>query len=183
MRRSQRPSPPADDSGTPAAADDTAAHPHPGNLPAELNDFVGRDSELAALARSLDESRLVTVTGVGGVGKTRLVTRAAALLEKRYCDGVWLVELSAVHDAGLLEHAVAEALGLTDHTARPPRATILEHCADRGLLLVIDGFEHLVDDCAALVRELLRRARGCGSSRRAGCRWSWRARPSTRSRP
>ncbi|MGC4950660.1 ATP-binding protein [Streptomyces sp. DT224] len=157
MRRPQRPSPPAGDSGTPAA-DDTAAHPHPGNLPAELSDFVGRESELAALARSLEESRLVTVTGVGGVGKTRLVTRAATLLEKRYCDGVWLVELSAVHDSGLLEHAVAEALGLTDHTTRPPLAAIVEHCADRSLLLVVDGFEHLVDDCAALVRELLRRA-------------------------
>ncbi|TRV74113.1 tetratricopeptide repeat protein [Streptomyces sp. 130] len=157
MRRPQRPSPPADDSGIPAA-DDTAAPPRPGNLPAELNDFVGRESELAALARSLTESRLVTVTGVGGVGKTRLVTRAAALLEKRYCDGVWLVELSAVHDAGLLEHAVAEALGLTDHTTRPPRAAVVEHCAGRQLLLVIDGFEHLVDECAALVRELLRRA-------------------------
>ncbi|WP_329023502.1 ATP-binding protein [Streptomyces sp. NBC_01423] len=158
MRRPQRPSSPDDDPGTPDAARDTGPLPHPGNLPAELNDFVGRENELAALARSLEDSRLVTVTGVGGVGKTRLVTRAAALLEKRYCDGVWLVELSAVHDAGLLEHAVADALGLNDHTARPPRAALVEHCADRDLLLVLDGFEHLVDDCAALVRELLRRA-------------------------
>lgn len=157
MRRPQRPSSPAGDSGTPAAS---AARPRPGNLPAELNDFVGRESELAALAVSLEESRLVTVTGVGGVGKTRLVTRAAALLEKRYCDGVWLVELSAVPDAGLLEHAVAGALGLTDHTARPPLAGLVEHCAGRRLLLVLDGFEHLVDECAALVRELLRRAPG-----------------------
>lgn len=184
MRRPQRPSSPDDDPGTPDAARDTGPLPHPGNLPAELNDFVGRENELAALARSLEDSRLVTVTGVGGVGKTRLVTRAAALLEKRYCDGVWLVELSAVHDAGLLEHAVADALGLNDHTARPPRAALVEHCADRDLLLVLDGFEHLVDDCAALVRELLRRAPrlwvlAAGRLRR----WNWRARPSTRSPP
>lgn len=130
----------------------------PGNLPAELNRFVGREDELADLARLLEESRLVTVVGVGGVGKTRLVTRAAALLEKRYCDGVWLVELSAVHDAGLLEHALVDALGLTDHTTRPPRAALVEHCARHRLLLVIDGFEHLVDACAELVRDLLRRA-------------------------
>ncbi|THA66574.1 NACHT domain-containing protein [Streptomyces sp. A0958] len=160
MRRPQRPLPPADDSGSPAAAGGAGAHASPGNLPAELNNFVGRESELADLARSLEESRLVTVIGVGGVGKTRLATRAAALLEKRYCDGVWLVELSAVHDAGLLEHAVADALGLTDHTHRPPRTALIEHCAERRLLLVLDGFEHLVDDCAELVRDLLRRAPG-----------------------
>ncbi|MEU3223463.1 AAA family ATPase [Streptomyces sp. NPDC006976] len=160
MRRPQRPLPPADDSASPAAAGGDGAHPLPGNLPAELNHFVGRENELADVARMLEESRLVTVIGVGGVGKTRLATRAAALLEKRYCDGVWLVELSAVHDAGLLEHAVADALNLTDHTPRPPRTALIEHCADRDLLLVLDGFEHLVDDCAALVRDLLRRAPG-----------------------
>lgn len=158
MRRSQRPFPHPDDSGYPDSAPSGPAPTLRGNLPAELNRFVGRDSELADLVRLLEGSRLVTVAGVGGVGKTRLATRAAALMEKRYCDGVWLVELSAVHDAALLEHALVDALGLTDHTNRPPRTTLLEHCADRHLLLVIDGFEHLVDACAELVRDLLRRA-------------------------
>ncbi|MFC8237106.1 ATP-binding protein [Streptomyces sp. NPDC057284] len=152
MRRSQRPSP--DDSPDPPIPGTTAR----GNLPAELNRFVGRGEELADLGRLLTESRLVTVVGVGGVGKTRCAVRAAALLEKRYCDGVRLVELSAVHDPGLLEHAVIDALGLTDHTSRPPRTTLLEHLAGRRLLLVIDGFEHLVDACAELVCALLRRA-------------------------
>ncbi|ROQ62877.1 putative ATPase [Streptomyces sp. 840.1] len=158
MRRSQRPFPSSDDPGTPPAARSGPVRAPAGNLPAELNRFVGRDEELADLAGLLEESRLVTVVGVGGVGKTRLVTRAAALLEKRYCDGVWLLELSAVHDPELLEHALVDALGLTDHTSRPPRTTLLEHCAGRRLLLVIDGFEHLVDPCAELVRALLRRA-------------------------
>ncbi|WP_285566064.1 AAA family ATPase [Streptomyces sp. RTGN2] len=158
MRRPQRPCPSPDDSGPPATSPDAQTPCHPGNLPAELNRFVGRDGELADLARLLEESRLVTVVGVGGVGKSRLVTRAAALLEKRYCDGVWLVELSAVHDPALLEHALVDALGLSDHTNSPPRTTLLEHCAERRLLLVIDGFEHLVDACAELVRDLLRRA-------------------------
>ncbi|MFG2599901.1 ATP-binding protein [Streptomyces sp. NPDC048462] len=158
MRRSQRPFPSSDDPGTPPTARGGPVRALTGNLPAELNRFVGRDEELADLAGLLEESRLVTVVGVGGVGKTRLVTRAAALLEKRYCDGVWLLELSAVHDPELLEHALVDALGLTDHTSRPPRTTLLEHCAGRRLLLVIDGFEHLVDACAELVRDLLRRA-------------------------
>lgn len=160
MRRTQRPFPSSDDPAPPADSPGAPTPRHPGNLPAELNRFVGRDRELADVAGLLEESRLVTVVGVGGVGKSRLVTRVAALLEKRYCDGVWLVELSAVHDAALLEHALVDALGLTDHTSRPPRSTLLEHCAERRLLLVIDGFEHLVDACAELVRDLLRRAPG-----------------------
>lgn len=98
------------------------------------------------------------MVGVGGVGKTRCATRVAALLEKRYCDGVWLVELSPVHDPELLEHAVVDALGLTDHTSRSPRTTLLEHLAERQLLLAFDGFEHLVNTCAGLVQELPRRA-------------------------
>ncbi|MEU2669641.1 AAA family ATPase [Streptomyces sp. NPDC007164] len=149
MRRPQRSVPSPHDPNGPTA---------PGNLPAELNRFVGRENELVRLAQLLEESRLVTVVGVGGVGKTRCAARIAALLEKRYCDGVRMAELSAIHDPELLEHALVDALGLTDHTGRPPRTTLVEHLADRRILLVIDGFEHLVDACADLVRELLRRA-------------------------
>ncbi|MGW6600140.1 ATP-binding protein [Streptomyces sp. NPDC055036] len=141
-------------SGPPSAA----PAPAPGNLPAELNRFVGRADELAALTRHLGESRLVTVVGVGGVGKTRLALKAADALKKRYCDGIWLVELSALRDPELLEHALVEALGLTDHSSRPTRRVLAGHLATRQLLLVIDGFEQLVDACATLVRELLLRA-------------------------
>ncbi len=130
------------------------------HLPAELNRFVGRDRELARVDRLLLDARLVTMTGVGGVGKTRLALRAAATTaeQERYCDGVRLVELSSLTDPALLDHAVVEALGLTDHTARPPRRLLLDHLAERELLLVLDGFEQVVVDCAELVRELLR---GC----------------------
>ncbi|MFJ7157730.1 ATP-binding protein [Streptomyces sp. NPDC101118] len=131
-----------------------------GNLPSELNGFFGRGPELAELGRLLEASRLVTVTGVGGVGKSRLALRAARQVQERYCDGVWLAELSAVRDPELLDHAVSEALGLTDHTARPPREVLAEYLADRRALLVLDGVEQLVDACAELVRELLRRAPG-----------------------
>ncbi|MEU7649297.1 AAA family ATPase [Streptomyces huasconensis] len=125
----------------------------PGNLPLELNAFVGRGTELAELAAALETGRLVTVTGVGGVGKSRLAVRAAGRCRPR--DGAWLVDLAPLRDADLVEHAVAEALELTDHTSRPPRQVLREHLAGREVLLVLDGFEHLVDACAALVRELL----------------------------
>ncbi|MFI5764306.1 ATP-binding protein [Streptomyces sp. NPDC051563] len=152
----------------------------PGNLPSDLSGFVGRGGELAELGRLLDSSRLVTVTGAGGVGKTRLVLAAARAAadaaagpvrpsdaggpadpaQERYCDGVWLAELASVRDPALLELTLAEALGLTDHTARPPRTVLAEHLAERRLLLVLDGFEQLVDETADLVRDLLRRSPG-----------------------
>ncbi|MFZ3496356.1 ATP-binding protein [Streptomyces sp. 5.8] len=152
----------------------------PGNLPSDLSGFVGRGGELSELGRLLDASRLVTVTGAGGVGKTRLVLAAARAAadaaagpalpadggapadpaQERYCDGVWLAELASVRDPALLELTLAEALGLTDHTTRPPRTVLAEHLAERRLLLVLDGFEQLVDETADLVRDLLRRSPG-----------------------
>ncbi|MET7941032.1 regulator [Streptomyces sp. NPDC005302] len=130
--------------------------PTSGNLPLELDAFVGRSAELARLAELLESVRLVTVTGVGGVGKSRFAVHAAACADG--LDAVHRVDLSAVHDPGLVEYAVLEALGLTDHTAKPPRQVLLGHLADRRLLLVLDGFEHLVEVTASLVAELLRRA-------------------------
>lgn len=143
--------------------------PVPGNLPAELNRFVGRADELAELTRLLTEFRLITLVGVGGVGKTRLAVRAARQAvpppgpedpEKRYCDGVWLAELSSIRDPGLLDHALVDALRVTDHSGRAPREVLRTHLAERRLLLVLDGFEQLVDACAELVRDLLRHCPG-----------------------
>ncbi|WP_441247272.1 ATP-binding protein [Kitasatospora sp. McL0602] len=141
------------------AATAAAAAPR---LPAELTSFVGRTSELASLARLLTASRLVTVTGPGGVGKTRLALRAAAEAETAgaFPDGVRLVEVSAVQYGLLLGHAVQEALRLTDSTARPPLDVLTERLADRQLLIVLDGCEHLVEACAELTDALLRAAPG-----------------------
>ncbi|MEU9983687.1 NACHT domain-containing protein [Streptomyces sp. NPDC050856] len=130
------------------------------NLPAESTRFVGREDEHRDLERMLSEFRVVTVTGVGGVGKSRLARHTAATVEKRYCHGVRLAELATLRDPGLLDHTLLDALGLTDHTSRPPREVLVEQLAERRLLLVLDGFEHLVDACGPLVRELLRRAPG-----------------------
>ncbi|NEB05239.1 AAA family ATPase [Streptomyces sp. SID13726] len=130
-----------------------------GNLPLELDGFVGRRAELSGLARALDTARLVTVTGPGGIGKSRLAARVAG----GRCappDGVWRVELAAVRDPEFVDHALVESLGLTDHTARPPRETLLARLAGRRTLLVLDGFEHLVDACAPLVVDLLGRVPG-----------------------
>jgi predicted ATPase len=130
----------------------------PGNLPADLTSFVGRSDELTELARLLAHSRLTTVTGPGGVGKSRLALRAAGQVQDRFAHGVWSVELSGLRDAGLLEQAVADALRLPDHTTRAPRQALARHLADRELLLVLDGFDALHEECAALLGELLRRA-------------------------
>jgi len=130
----------------------------PGNLPLELDTFVGRSAELTRLAETLETARLVTVTGMGGVGKSRFAAHAAARTDIR--DGTWRVELSAVRDPHLVEYALVEALGLTDHTSRSPRQVLVDHLAERQLLLVLDGFEHLVDLCASLVAEVLRHASG-----------------------
>lgn len=123
--------------------------PVDGNLPLELAAFVGRSAELAGLAGALDAARLVTVTGAGGIGKSRLAARAGARCAPR--DGVWRVELAPLRDPEFVDHAVVEALGLRDHTTRLPRETPLAHLAERELLLVLDGFEHLAQACAELL--------------------------------
>ncbi|MGW6568691.1 ATP-binding protein [Streptomyces sp. NPDC054975] len=130
------------------------------NLPAELNRFLGRSGEQDELARLLGESRLVTVVGMGGVGKTRLALRVASAAEKRYADGTWLADLSVLRDPDLVAYALVEALGLTDHTLRTPDETLIDHLAERRVLLVVDGFEHLVEECAPLLRQLLQRCPG-----------------------
>src|SRR6516162_4220838 len=131
-----------------------------GNLPAELTSFVGRRGELAAVKRLLAYSRLVTLTGVGGVGKTRLALRAAAELRRTFRDGVWLVRLDQLRDQALVAQAIAGALGLQDRAGYAPAASLAEYLSGRQLLLVLDNCEHLVDAAAKLAESLLRAAAG-----------------------
>ncbi|MFB6893843.1 regulator [Kitasatospora sp. NPDC056327] len=121
-----------------------------------MTSFVGRGRELTDLGLLLAGQRLVTVTGPGGVGKSRLALRAAARAAGAFPDGTWLVEVAPVRDGRLLGHAVLESLRLTDGTARPPLEVLTGHLAGRRLLLVLDGCEHLAQACAELAVALLR---------------------------
>jgi non-specific serine/threonine protein kinase len=131
-----------------------------GRLPAEPTSFVGREAELAQLADMLRRSRLVTVTGAGGVGKTRLALRAARLLADRYPDGACLVELSALRVPGLLPNTVAVELGLHGEAVRAPLAAIVSYLRDREMLLILDTCEHLARACGELVQAIVSRAPG-----------------------
>jgi predicted ATPase/DNA-binding CsgD family transcriptional regulator len=130
------------------------------NLPAELTSFVGRRSEISEAKRALSTARLLTLTGVGGVGKTRLALRVAAGVRRAFADGVWLVELSALQDRTLLEQTVADAVGLRDRSTRPALGVLTDHLADKEALLVLDNCEHLADRCAGVVSDLLAAAPG-----------------------
>ncbi|EKT81431.1 protein kinase (plasmid) [Rhodococcus opacus] len=127
-----------------------------GNLPVELTSFVGRRRELTETKKMLSDSRLVTLTGIGGVGKTRLALRVAGEVRRGFADGVWLVELGGLSDGSLLPDAVAAALGLRDQSVRPAREIVLEHVAPRHLLLILDNCEQVVDAVAVLAEALLR---------------------------
>ncbi|MFD7044904.1 ATP-binding protein, partial [Rhodococcus jostii] len=128
-----------------------------GNLPLELTVFVGRRRELTEARRLLSVARLVTLTGVGGVGKTRLALRVAANVRRAFGDGVWLVELGELHDAELLADTVVAALGLREQSSSPSLELLAAHVADRRMLLVLDNCEHMVEAAAVLAETLLRR--------------------------
>ena len=126
------------------------------HLPLELTSFVGRRTELAEVKNLLSVSRLVTLTGIGGVGKTRLALRVASNVQKDFVDGVWLVELGELHDESLVIGAVAAALGVRDQSSQPLQDILVEFLATRTLLLVLDNCEQVIDAVAGLVEVLLR---------------------------
>src|SRR5215471_474341 len=134
----------------------TAARSRTGNLPADLTTFVGRRRELAEVKRLLTTTRLLTLTGGGGVGKTRLALRVAADLARNFPDGAWLVSLAPIDDPLLITQAVFSALGLQDVSSRWSLSALSDYLRDRRLLLVLDNCEHLLDAAAGLASTLLR---------------------------
>src|SRR5829696_8030096 len=127
-----------------------------GNLPQDLTSFIGRRTELGEVKRLLSSSRLVTLTGFGGVGKTRLALRAATEALEQFPDGGWLVELGELRDGSLLVDVVAAGVGLRDQSATPLRDVLIEFLSTRRLLLVLDNCEQVVDAVAKLSETLLR---------------------------
>ncbi|MFI1247792.1 AfsR/SARP family transcriptional regulator [Streptomyces anulatus] len=159
--------PPAVGAGLPPAAPAPAP---PGNLRARLTSFVGRDSDMAALRDDLGRSRLVTLLGPGGAGKTRLSQETAEAAAEGWPDGVWLAELAPVDDPDSVPEAVLSALGAretvlrgagaeelraTDRTGADPLVRLTEYCAPRRMLLLLDNCEHVIGAAAALADRLL----------------------------
>jgi predicted ATPase/DNA-binding NarL/FixJ family response regulator len=131
-----------------------------GRLRGELTEFVGRRAELTRVRTALECARLVTLTGPGGIGKTRLALQLAGLAGRAFRDGVWLVELGQLRDPGLLVGEVAQSLGLSDRSSPWAVAALADYLRARQLLLVLDGCEHLADACAVLADALLRACPG-----------------------
>jgi predicted ATPase/class 3 adenylate cyclase len=128
----------------------------PNNLPQQATSFIGRDKELAELRRMLASTRLLTLTGSGGCGKTRLALQVAADSLEAFADGAWLVELAPLSDPALVAQAVATVLGLKEEPGKPIMQTLAVHLEDKRLLLLLDNCEHLLDGCAKLADALLR---------------------------
>jgi predicted ATPase/DNA-binding CsgD family transcriptional regulator len=124
-------------------------------LPVELTSFVGRRHETSEVKDALATSRLVTLTGVGGVGKTRLALHVAADLRRAFPDGVWVVELANVREPSDVASAVTVTLDLWDQSVREPELVLADYLADKSALLVLDNCEHLLDACCELANALL----------------------------
>jgi predicted ATPase/DNA-binding XRE family transcriptional regulator len=139
--------------GPPEPHEDSSA---PNNLPVQLTSFIGRERQLEELACLLPSTRLLTLTGAGGTGKTRLALQLAGRALRQYPDGVWLVELAPLADAGQVPQAAAAALGVRAQHRWPILDALVEHLRARRLLLILDNCEHLLEACALFVDRVLR---------------------------
>jgi predicted ATPase/DNA-binding CsgD family transcriptional regulator len=128
---------------------------HGTSFPLQLTSFVGREGELAELADLVGTARLVTLTGAGGIGKTRLAIEVAQGVADQFSDGVWIVDLARVADPRLVPQAVASVLAISEQARRPLMDVLTDGLQSRALLLVLDNCEHLVQSCAELAQRLL----------------------------
>jgi predicted ATPase/class 3 adenylate cyclase/DNA-binding CsgD family transcriptional regulator len=132
-------------------ADVVAGH----NLPAQLTSFVGRDAQIAEMSRRLADNRLITLTGAGGAGKTRLAIEVASRTANEFPDGVWYADLAPITHPDVVPLTVARALGLPDQPGRSITQTLQRFVRDRRMLIVLDNCEHLLESSAALANDLM----------------------------
>ncbi|HKX16504.1 MAG TPA: LuxR C-terminal-related transcriptional regulator [bacterium] len=130
----------------------------PNNLPAHVTSFIGREREIADVIGLLDSSRLLTLTGSGGAGKTRLALQVAAAALRDFADGVWMVELASLADPSLVPQTLASVLSVPEHPGRPLSETLVDALRHKCLLIVLDNCEHLQPACAQIANALVR---GC----------------------
>jgi len=128
----------------------------PNNLPLQLTSFIGRSAELAEAGRLLAQSRMLTLLGVGGIGKSRLSLELATKMLEDFGDGVWLVELGNLSDPRLVPQAVASVLGVKEAAGMTVSEALMRYFKDRRSLLILDNCEHLLDACADLAKQVLR---------------------------
>jgi len=125
------------------------------NLPVQLTSFIGRDADVVAVAQALENSRLVTLTGVGGVGKTRLAIQVAAELSPAFAHGVWLCELAATSDPDLLAQVVVATMGVQPRAGRSLAESVCDYLSGKHVLIVLDNCEHLLDAAAEIAEAIL----------------------------
>lgn len=132
----------------------------PNNLPARLTSFIGREKEIAEVGTLVAAGRDVTLTGSGGVGKTRLAYQVAAEVMDEFPGGVWVSELASVSGGGLVPQTVATSMGLREEPGRTILETLVDYLKGRRALIVLDNCEHLLEGCRELVRRVLERCEG-----------------------
>jgi predicted ATPase/transcriptional regulator with XRE-family HTH domain len=126
------------------------------NLPLQLTSFIGREKEVAEIKHLLKTSRLLTITGMGGMGKTRLLLQVGSEVIGEYPDGVWLVELAPLNDSSLVIESVAHTLGLGEDANNPLLQVLANYLLDKNILLLLDNCEHVAQGCVELIDYLLR---------------------------
>ena len=137
----------------------TSVDSHPNNLPSRISTFVGREEELEELRSRVSDRAIITIVGMGGIGKTRLALQLASDIIDQFPGGAWFVDLSGLHDGSLVATAVAEALGVREVRTEPLLTTITSRLSQKPALLVVDNAEHLLNDVRGVLREVITHSR------------------------
>jgi predicted ATPase len=132
----------------------------PTNLPVQLTSFIGREHELEEIKRFISTHRLATLTGPGGVGKTRLAIQTANQIRGTFADGVWLVDFVPLHEPGLVPQHIAQTPGLRFGPDQSLDEMLLNFVHPKQIILILDNCEHLIVACSQLAQQLLAAARG-----------------------